>query len=192
MWQTILNIDKAWLLALNGDGGAFWDSFFYIASARLTWVPLYLLLLYFIWHKWGWKGILWTLLTLGVAVVAADQICNFFKHFTPKLRPTHTPDIAAWVHTVRGYRGGPYGTVSAHAAISFCIALFTSRLFKRPWLTIVLFGWALLVAYSRIYLGVHFPMDIMFGTMLGLFMGEAAFRLFRRQVSKPLNQTSES
>ena len=102
------------------------DTFFYWVSARLTWVPLYAAMLYAVWRKWGWQGVLWVALCLGVTVGLADQICNFFKHHTPKFRPTHTPDIETLVHTVRGYRGGLYGTVSAHSAISFAIALFTS------------------------------------------------------------------
>lgn len=113
VWQSLLDIDKQLLLALNGDGGAGWDTFFYIVSARLTWVPLYAAILYAVWKQWGWRRLLWVAVVLGLCVGAADQICNFFKHFTPKFRPTHTPDIEAFVHTVRGYRGGLYGTVSA-------------------------------------------------------------------------------
>ena len=146
VWQSLLDIDKQLLLALNGDGGAGWDTFFYIVSARLTWVPLYAAILYAVWKQWGWRRLLWVAVVLGLCVGAADQICNFFKHFTPKFRPTHTPDIEAFVHTVRGYRGGLYGTVSAHAAISFAIALFTARLFRKRWYTVAIFGWALLLA----------------------------------------------
>jgi len=109
VWQSLLDIDKQLLLALNGDGGAGWDTFFYIVSARLTWVPLYAAILYAVWKQWGWRRLLWVAVVLGLCVGAADQICNFFKHFTPKFRPTHTPDIEAFVHTVRGYRGGLYG-----------------------------------------------------------------------------------
>ena len=109
IWQTLLDVDKQLLLALNGDGGPFWDNFFYVVSAKLTWVPLYVLLLYCIWRRMGWRGLLWSVVILGVSVGLADQICNFFKHYTPKFRPTHTPDIEMWVHTVKGYRGGLYG-----------------------------------------------------------------------------------
>lgn len=91
MWQQILHIDQQLLLALNGSWGGFWDTCFYIVTARLTWIPLYAAILYFAWRKIGTRNLLWMLVCLGVAVIAADQICNFFKHYTPKLRPSHTP-----------------------------------------------------------------------------------------------------
>ena len=176
MWDSLIALDKQCLLALNGSWGGGWDTFFYVVTARLTWVPLYAALLYAVWRRYGWRGLMWVVLFLGATVVAADQICNFFKHYTPKLRPTHTPDIEAMVHTVRGYRGGLYGTVSAHSAISFAIALFTSRLFRKRWFTVAIFLWALLVVYSRIYLGVHFPLDILFGALLGLTLSAVSVR----------------
>ena len=113
MWQSLLDLDRELLLALNGDGGAFWDAFFYFVTARLTWIPLYAVLLYAVWRRFGTRGLLWVVLFLGATVIADDQICNFFKHNVPKLRPTHTPGVESLVHTVRDYRGGLYGTVSA-------------------------------------------------------------------------------
>ena len=180
MWQQILHIDQQLLLALNGSWGGFWDTFFYIVTARLTWIPLYAAILYFAWRRIGTRNLLWMLVCLGVAVIAADQICNFFKHYTPKLRPSHTPAIEQFVHTLHGYRGGMYGTVSAHAAVSFTIAMFSARLFSRSWYTWTIMLWAALVCYSRIYAGLHYPMDILFGTALGLLLGAAAYRTYRK------------
>ena len=120
----------------------------------------------------------------GRAVGLADQICNFFKHHTPKFRPTHTPDIETLVHTVRGYRGGLYGTVSAHSAISFAIALFTSGLFRKAWYTVAIFLWALLVVYSRIYIGLHYPMDILLGAVLGLALASVSVGICRRRLAR--------
>jgi len=105
MWQSLLDLDRELLLALNGDGGAFWDAFFYFVTARLTWIPLYAVLLYAVWRRFGTRGLLWVVLFLGATVIADDQICNFFKHNVPKLRPTHTPGVESLVHTVRDYRG---------------------------------------------------------------------------------------
>lgn len=184
MWQYLIGLDKELLLWFNGDGGCFLDNLFYIASQKLTWAPLYIAILYAAWRRLGTRNFLWMLLCIGVTVGLADQICNFFKTYTPKFRPTHTPDIEALVHTVRGYRGGLYGTVSAHSAISFAVAFFTSRLFRTRWYTVAIYLWALLVVYSRMYLGVHFPMDILFGALLGTLLGWGAFRVYKK-LEKP-------
>ena len=85
MWQSLLDLDRELLLALNGDGGAFWDAFFYFVTARLTWIPLYAVLLYAVWRRFGTRGLLWVVLFLGATVIADDQICNFFKHNGPGL-----------------------------------------------------------------------------------------------------------
>lgn len=180
MWQSLLEWDRSLLLWLNGDWGWFWDQFFFVVSSKLIWAPFYAVVLYAVWRRFGTRNLLLTMLCLGLAVIAADQVCNFFKEHTPKFRPTHTESIRHLVHTVRDYRGGLYGTVSAHAAIGFTIAFFTSRLFRRRWYTAVVYLWALLVAYSRIYLGVHFPLDIFFGALCGTLLGWAAFRIYRK------------
>lgn len=189
MWQDLLHADQQLLLALNGSWGTGWDTFFYWISSKVIWIPLYAAILWVVWRQNGWKGLLWMLLCLGIAIIAADQICNFFKHYVPKFRPSHNPDIQAWVHIVRDYRGGLYGTVSAHAAISFTIATFSSLLFRKRWYTLMIYAWAILVAYSRIYLGMHFPLDLLFGTLLGLMLGALSFRAFRRIYLRPAKNT---
>ncbi len=178
MWESILHGDQQLLLALNGSWGPGWDTFFFWMSNKLIWIPLYLAMVYGVWRKAGWRGVLLVLICLGITIGLADQTCNFFKSNLPKFRPTQNPDIREWVHTVRGYRGGLYGTVSGHAAISFTIAMFTSLFFRCRWYTIFIFFWAAVVAYSRIYLGVHFPLDITFGTLLGLTLGWASYRVY--------------
>ena len=180
MWQDILHADQQLLLALNGSWGSGWDTFFYWISSKIIWIPLYAAILWGVWRRYGWKGLLWMLLCIGVAIIAADQICNLFKNNLPKFRPSHNPDIQTWVHIVNNYRGGLYGTVSAHAAISFTIVTFTSLLFRKCWYTVAICAWALLVAYSRIYLGMHFPLDLFFGTLLGITLGYGSFCVYRR------------
>lgn len=91
MWQQILHIDQQLLLALNGSWGGFWDTFFYIVTARLTWIPLYAAILYFAWRRIGTGNLLWMLVCLGVAVIAADQICNFFQALYPEALARRTP-----------------------------------------------------------------------------------------------------
>ncbi len=171
---SLIELDRTLLLALNFDGGGFLDELFWLVSRKWTWIPLYLFVIWLIYRKVGWKQTLLAVVLIALAVVVTDQIANLFKHYTPKLRPSHTPAIVDYVHIVHNYRGGWYGTVSAHAATTFSIALISSAILRRRVFTICMICWALFVAYSRIYLGVHFPLDILCGildgTVVSLFM----------------------
>ena len=178
MWDKVLAFDQQALLSLNWHGSDFADWSFWIISQRWIWLPLYLFVLYRIYRKVGIRNLLAFIGISIIAIACIDIICNFFKEFTPKFRPTHNPDIRSLVYTSFGYRGGYYGTVSAHTAIAFFIASFTARVIHKPLVSWGLYIWAALVAYSRIYLGVHFPMDIFFGLTLGCLCGIGANKIF--------------
>lgn len=180
----IIELDKALFLALNFDGGAFWDSIFWFASGKLTWAPLYALIIYLIARRYGWKQTLVAVVFIALMVGAADQVANFFKTFTPKFRPNHTPGIEDQIHRVYGYVGGLYGTVSAHAATAFAIATFSIGLIRSRWYTVVILLWAVLVSYSRIYLGAHYPLDLFFGAIEGTILAIIALKLFRKTVNR--------
>lgn len=178
MWDKVLALDQQALLSLNWHGSDFADWSFWIISQRWIWLPLYLFVLYKIYQQVGLRNLLVFIGVSVIAITCIDLICNFFKEFTPKFRPTHNPEIRSLVYTSFGYRGGYYGTVSAHSAIAFFIAAFTARVIHKPLFSWALYIWAVLVAYSRIYLGVHFPMDILFGLTLGIVCGIGAYRIF--------------
>ena len=172
------SINNSLFLLLNFDGGYLLDNFFWIVSGKLTWIPLYIYILYMIYRKYGVASLLLSLLFMGIGVGVADQVCNLFKNNLPTLRPSHSPLLDGLVHTVRGYVGGLYGTVSAHTATTASVAFFSSRVIKCKWVTLALALWVLLVSYSRIYLGVHYPEDVLYGMVLGSAIGYVMYRLY--------------
>lgn len=184
MTEWLSQLDKNLFLCLNFDGGPFWDEFFWAVSGKLIWIPLYLFFLYMIYRRVGLRNMLIGAVCLGLAVVAVDQVCNLFKDYLPKLRPTHTPEFDGIISLVHNYRGHFSGTVSAHSAISFAIVTFSSIIVRRRWFTIGASLWGLLVAYSRIYIGAHFVSDVVFGILLGILFGWLAILLWRFAVRK--------
>jgi len=126
------------------------------------------------------------LLGIALCVLLADQLSvHLFKNVFQRLRPSHEPELTGMVHLVRDYRGGNWGFVSSHAANTFAIATFLSLIFKNRKFWIILFSWCIIVSYTRIYLGVHYPGDIFGGALLGMVIGwgnsKLTFFLFFRQ-----------
>ncbi len=179
-----LNLDERIFLALNGDLGNFADSLFWFASGIMQWLPLYLLILFFIYKRFGLRVMIWSLVIISLSVIAADQVCNLFKYGVKKLRPSHDPDLEGLVYTLKGYRGGLYGTFSAHAATCAAIAAYTARLFRSAWYTAAICLWVVFVSYSRIYLGVHFPLDLILGAATGYIFGSLGFWAFKHKVCR--------
>lgn len=167
------------LLFFNFDGGRTVDTIMWLASGIPTWIPLYLLVLFMIYHRHGWKYMLFGLIFIALGVGICDQLANLFKSdMTPYLRPTRTPEVYPLLHTVRGYKSGMYGTVSGHASTSFCIFLMSSLMARRGWVTGLMLFYTVMASYSRMYLGVHFPFQILFGLILGASVGYGMWKLF--------------
>ncbi len=173
--------------ALNYDGGAFWDEFWWTVTGKLTWAPLYLLIVYLLVRRMGWRRGLLAVVFIGAAVGLADLIAGFFKsdapaaifgNYTPRLRPSHTPGLD--VHYVHNYHGGLYGTVSAHAATVSAVATISCWLLRRRWFTAMMTVWVLAVCYSRIYVAAHFPQDILLGLTLGVVLGVLAMSVWKK------------
>ena len=173
------DIDADALLAVNGLHNVFQDAFWWMVTAKWSSALLLLVLLWILLRQ-NWRHALLVLVMLALAVLVADQVSSgLIKHLVERLRPTHDPSLESMVHVINGYRGGMYGFVSSHAANFFAAATLLSFIMRHRWVTLSLFTWALLQCYSRVYLGVHYPGDIMGGIVVGLLSGWLVWRLMR-------------
>jgi undecaprenyl-diphosphatase len=181
MLETIKTIDENLFLFLNAQHNSFWDQAMWLFSSMLFWGPLYV---WFLWllHK-EYPRYYWTVLVAIVLLItASDQLSNLAKDSFMRFRPTHEPHLQDLVHTVNGYRGGMYGFYSAHSANSFSVAFFiiASVTKGRNYLIPVALIYATLSGYSRIYLGVHYPGDILTGALIGAIVGTGFAYLHNR------------
>ena len=182
----IIRIDQDLFLWLNGHHNHFWNVVMKVVTNKLTWLPLYLLLLYGIISQFKSKATGYILCIIAV-VILSDQIAStLFKPYFMRPRPCRDPMIAHLVHLVNGC-GGPYGFVSSHSATAFGIALIvnllpTKNIFAVKWL----FVWALIYSYSRIYVGVHYPLDVVAGACLGMLAAVLVWMIYSLSVHKTL------
>ena len=173
-------LDNNITLAINSCHSSFFDNFFYIYTQTWTWIPFILLLFVWMWRRWGIKS-LYVVVGVALCILLADQLSSsLIKPLVARLRPTHNPNISHLIHIVNGYRGGQYGFVSSHAANAFAFAIFTSLVIRRRYYVISIIIWALLTAYSRVYLGVHYVGDVVCGAILGIFVGWVVYLVFRQ------------
>jgi len=177
--DTLIQLDKELFMWFNSHNTPFWDVVMMFFTRKEFWIPLYLLLLYQIYKVKGKEAIYW-ILGAFLLIFLCDQISTqLFKNVFERFRPSHDPSLKGVVNLVSGYTGGRYGFVSSHATNSFGFALFTSLLFRNKLYTFFIFSWSLLVVYTRVYLGVHFPGDIFGGMILGLIIGYGVYRLIK-------------
>ena len=179
MIDYLVDVDKTALLAVNGMYSVFQDAFWWMVSAKWSSLLLVLALLWILMRQ-NRRHALLVLLMVAVAVLVADQVSSgLIKHLVERLRPTHDPSLENAVHVINGYRGGMYGFVSSHAANFFAIATLVTLIMRRGLVAVALYGWGLVQCYSRIYLGVHYPGDILGGMIVGLLAGWLVWCLMR-------------
>lgn len=176
-----MNLDAEILLWINGHYSAWQDSLWWIISQPRTWLPLYVLLVGLVIYKYrNWKAVLLILIAFAVAVGLSDfTTSGIIKPLVCRLRPTHEPSIGP-IHLVRGYTGGRFGFCSSHAANTMAVALLFSLLYRNKIATALLMVWVALNCYSRMYLGVHYPSDILVGLLIGSLWALVAYAAFRR------------
>jgi len=189
--QPYIQFDQELLLKINGSNSLFWDGFMWMSTNMLTWMPLVVVLLYVIFKNNKIKEALLFIGLLALVILLSDQISSgFCKPFFARFRPTQDPELMYQIDIVNGYRGGMYGFTSSHAANTFGVAIFLSLVIRSCSLSIILFIWATLNAYTRMYLGVHYPGDILFGILTGLSVGTLVYLLYGYLQKKLLVQPS--
>jgi undecaprenyl-diphosphatase len=178
--NELLRWDKELLLWLNSFHTPWLDPVMLTITKTIFWIPLYLFLVYLIFKNFRQEG--WLILAgAGLSILLADQItASFMKPFFARLRPSQEPGLQGLVHLVDGYKGGLYGFASSHAANTFAVAFMIWFVFRKiySWIGFI-FLWAVVMTYTRIYLGVHYPGDILAGMLVGILSAWAGFRFYR-------------
>lgn len=176
--NQLIELDRWLFLLINGMNSAWADVIMYQISGKFLWLPLYAYIIVMFFIRLGKKQAFIALGAIGVAILVADQgSVQLFKDVFERLRPCHEPSLEGLVHTVNKC-GGKFGFISSHAANTAAIAFLVSKLFKNRSVTIGLFAWAALVSYSRVYLGVHYPADVLVGMAWGVFSGFVAWKAY--------------
>lgn len=192
MVDKLIHIDTEVLLAINGWHAPWADTLMWIISAKATWIPLYVLLIgLLIWRyrqpvptavKWLQRvpACVVMIVVIALAVGAADFIASgILKEWVARPRPTRVPELEGVLHLVNGYKSGRYGFVSSHAANTMACALLFSLIWRNKIATCGLMLWVAANCYSRMYLGVHYPLDILGGLTVGALVAVGAFALLR-------------
>ena len=177
--EQLVELDREIFLFLNNLGNPAWDDFWNFITNKFASIPFYALLVFFLYRALGWKQTLLCLVLIAAVITSTDQLSNVFKHFFERPRPCRQEGVMEYARFV-AVRCGRYGYFSAHAASSAALVLFLGMILKTYWKHIfwMLISWGLLVSYSRIYIGVHYPGDILTGWFFGILTGFLFYRLF--------------
>lgn len=183
---ALSTIDSDLFLFLNGLHTDWMDKVMTLITDMWVWMPLYFLLIYWMVKQYG-KRWWWIVLSVCVVVLCSDQLASHVcKPLFQRLRPCYNSDFQDFIYLPKGLAGGKYGFVSSHAANTFAVATFLTAVLtkSRPWTAILLFFWAFVSSYSRIYIGFHYPGDIVCGAVLGVLVGMVLWKVFQLTLQK--------
>ena len=190
--EEIILEDKQAMIFLNNLGSSTFDPFWILVSEKWFWIPLYVIFLYFLYKNFNKKSLFYILLFVALGITASDQIANIFKFGFERLRPCHDPSLEGLLREVKC--GWKFGFYSAHSSNSFFVATYLTMLLgkKIKQLPYFLFVWAAIVAYSRVYLGMHFPGDIIIGAIMGILLALFFGTLAKKVIKKSEVTTQDS
>ena len=183
--NTINQGDRSLLTAINFDGPTGYDFFWAMYSDKWTWIPFMLVVVYCLLRPGNWRHRLLMVGSVALLFVLSDfVVSSFIKNVVCRPRPSHDPAVMDLLSYVNGYRGGAYGFPSNHASNGFAAATFLALLLRNQWVTLSAFLWAIGSCYSRMYLGVHYPSDILCGAMLGIVFAIIIFFLYKKAAKR--------
>ena len=174
--DTIIEKDKELFVFLNALGVESWDQFWIVITNQFSWIPLFAFLLFLVFKGYGWKQGVAIIVVVTLLVTFSDQFVNFIKDYFGRLRPNNDPTINEIIRILKKPKS--FSFVSGHSTTSFAVTTFMiltlKKYYKHPFLLLI---WPILFAYSRIYVGVHFPVDIFIGMLLGILEGYVFYKI---------------
>lgn len=179
MIDQIAQWDTDVFIFLNSLGTSTWDPFWMAYTSKFNWIPLYAILLYLIFKQMQLKAFLTTIVVVTLMILVTDQTTNLFKNGFHRLRPCHLAELIDGMRLVKSYCGGQYGFFSGHASNTMAAAVFIGLTLKKrfKFLFPILIVWAIMMGYSRIYIGVHYPLDVLLGMLFGILLGTLFYKL---------------
>lgn len=183
MLEKTIQLDKQILVYLNGLGSPTFDPLWLIITKQVYWAPLFLLIFYLLQKKLGWKNFGYYILFTALLILVCDQTANLFKNYFQRLRPCNDEEIKSIIRIVKTSKS--YSFFSGHSVNSMATTVLTFNILKRYYKhAYLLFLFPLVFAYSRIYLGLHFPIDILTGYTFGAIFGCIAYKLYQKYILK--------